>query len=32
VFAFGGSASSAQWAAIIFFLLALPFAVGRLIP
>jgi hypothetical protein len=28
---FGGSPDTAQWAAIIFFFLALPFVVGRLI-
>ena len=30
-FMLGGSASTAQWMAIILFFLSLPFAVGRLI-
>jgi hypothetical protein len=28
---FGGSANTAQWAAIIAFLISLPFVIGRLI-
>ncbi|MFL5838843.1 MAG: hypothetical protein ACJ77Z_00135 [Thermoleophilaceae bacterium] len=31
VVAFGGSANAGQWAAIITFLVSLPFVIGRLI-
>ena len=32
VLAFGGSVNTGQWAAVIFFFVSLPFAIGRLIP